>query len=551
MSAALPIPVIQLLQVLTVALAAPGVTGVIATVEARLQGRRGPRIAQPYYDLAKLFRKEALAPEGASWFFLAAPLIAVTAYLTIPLLIPVLTSYGLPLGYMGDILGGGFLLSLASFVVATAALETGSPYAQLGSSRAKTFSAITEPVVLFVVFTVALLTGTDLPYALAATVRSSAGQVIRPAHLLAATALFMVILHETGRIPVETHTGTSEFGMIEEAQELRALRSVLRAAEVGQRAEAADPVHDPGQRVPGPVGPGLHAESRRRHLGHRGAAGQGRRGRLRGGRHRQLLRQAAPVQDHRVRLGCIPDRRARRVHALPRGRVMDPVQAPGVYQGVANVIAAVMLLIEFGMLRQALARDQIRLYMAQSALLSVLAVVIAADRNLPDLYALAALSAALKVVAVPLVMRRLLGRTDPDEGEEAPGVAGSQTLSPASAVLAGIVLAAYGFFCAGALGIHSPAAPVLALALATAMVLVAFGLMIVRRDVASQAIGFFTLENAISLAALVVASGLPLILETAFLFDLLVAVVVFGMLIRSHHTKAESLSTADLTRLRG
>ncbi|MGH3177630.1 MAG: hypothetical protein ACRDPF_27610, partial [Streptosporangiaceae bacterium] len=53
------------------------------------------------------------------------------------------------------------------------------------------------------------------------------------------------------------------------------------------------------------------------------------------------------------------------------------------------------------------------------------------------------------------------------------------------------------------------------------------------------------------LAALVVAAGLPLILETAFLFDLLVAVVVFGMLIRSHHTKAESLSTADLTRLRG
>jgi len=217
-SVALPIPVIQLLQVLTVALGAPLVTGVIAKVEARLQGRRGPRVLQPYFDLAKLFRKESLAPEAASWFFLAAPLVAVAAYLTIPLLIPVLTAYPLPLGYMGDILGGGFLLSLASFVVAVAALETGSPYAQLGSSRAKTFSAITEPVVLFVVFTVALLTGTDLPYALAATVRSSAGQVIRPAHLLASAALFMVILHETGRIPVETHTGTNEFGMIEEAR---------------------------------------------------------------------------------------------------------------------------------------------------------------------------------------------------------------------------------------------------------------------------------------------------------------------------------------------
>jgi hydrogenase-4 component E len=232
---------------------------------------------------------------------------------------------------------------------------------------------------------------------------------------------------------------------------------------------------------------------------------------------------------------------------------MDPVQAPGVYQGAANVIAAVMLLIEFGMLRQALARDQVRLYAAQSALLSVLAVVIAADRNLPDLYALAALSAALKVVAVPLVLRRLLGRAVPEDrdGEELVGVAGSHTLSPASAVLAGIVLAACGFFFFGGLNIHGPAAPETALAVAAAMILVAFELMIVRRDVASQAIGFLALENAISLAALVVAAGLPLILETAFLFDLLVAIVVIEMLIRAHHARAESLSTADLTRLQG
>ncbi|MHB1802214.1 MAG: respiratory chain complex I subunit 1 family protein, partial [Actinomycetes bacterium] len=220
MSAALPVAAIQALQPLTVFVAAPGVTGVIAQVEARLQGRRGPRVLQPYYDLAKQFGKESLAPIGASPFFLLAPGIALAAYLVIPLLIPVLTSYPLPLGYMGDIAGGGFLLSLASFLVATAAAETGAPYAQLGSSRAKTFSAITEPVILMVVFTVALITATDLPYALAETVRSSAGQILRPAHLLAAAALFMVILAETGRIPVESHTGTNVLGMIDEARGL-------------------------------------------------------------------------------------------------------------------------------------------------------------------------------------------------------------------------------------------------------------------------------------------------------------------------------------------
>jgi hydrogenase-4 component E len=224
---------------------------------------------------------------------------------------------------------------------------------------------------------------------------------------------------------------------------------------------------------------------------------------------------------------------------------MSPV---GVYEGVANVIAALMLLLEFGMLRQALIRDQVRLYTAQSALISVLAIVIAANRNLPELYILAALSAALKVVAVPLVLRRMLGRRIDDDSA---GVAGSYTLSPASAVLAAIGLAAFGFFTFGSLGIHSRQVPVTALAIAAAMVFVAFGLMIVRRDVASQAIGFFSLENGISLASLVLAAGLPLLLETAFLFDLLLVVVVFAMLIRSHHARSQSLSTIDLTRLRG
>ncbi|WIV59132.1 respiratory chain complex I subunit 1 family protein [Amycolatopsis nalaikhensis] len=218
MTALVPIPVVQLLQVLTVLVAAPGISGVIARIEARLQGRRGPRVLQPYCDLGKLFRKETLAPQGATWVFLAAPLGAMACYLTVPLLIPVLTTFPLPLGYMGDIVGGGFVLALASFLIAVAAAETGSPYAQMGASRTKTFGAITEPVVLFVVFTVALVTGTDLPYALAETVRSSAEQIVRPAHLLAAAALLLVILSETGRIPVETHTGTNEFGMIEEAR---------------------------------------------------------------------------------------------------------------------------------------------------------------------------------------------------------------------------------------------------------------------------------------------------------------------------------------------
>jgi formate hydrogenlyase subunit 4 len=211
---------IQALQVLTVVVFAPLVSGAIAHVEARLQGRRGPRILQPYYDLAKLFRKEVLIPEDAGWAFVVGPLLAFACYLVVPLLIPVLTTYPLPLGYTGDILGGGFILGLAGSSVAVAAAETGGPYAQLGSSRAMTFGALIEPSILFVTFTVALVTTTDLPYFEAAAARASFSQAVRPAHLLAAFAFFLVVLSDTGRIPVETHASTLEFGMIDEARTL-------------------------------------------------------------------------------------------------------------------------------------------------------------------------------------------------------------------------------------------------------------------------------------------------------------------------------------------
>jgi hydrogenase-4 component E len=235
---------------------------------------------------------------------------------------------------------------------------------------------------------------------------------------------------------------------------------------------------------------------------------------------------------------------------------MDPGQAPGVYTGGANVIAVLILLVEFGMFRQALPRDQVRLYAAQSGLISVLAVIVGAARHLPELYVLAVLAAALKVVAIPLVLRRLISGAEPADDPAgdpaAPGdISGSGGLGLASTVLVAIIVAAFGFFAAAALPVSGSAAPVTALSVSVSVVLVAFVLMIHRRDVASQAIGLFSLENGISLAALVVAASLPLILELALLVDLLLAVIVVGLLIRIHHGRAESLSTAELTGLRG
>ena len=221
---------------------------------------------------------------------------------------------------------------------------------------------------------------------------------------------------------------------------------------------------------------------------------------------------------------------------------MSPV--PSTYSGGADVAAIVVLLTEFAMLRAPLLRSQVRLYAFQSLVVTALAVDIAATRHINELYALAVLSLVLKVVLVPGLVLRLLREADVD-------LAGSPVLGVASMILIALGVAAFGFFAVGSLHVHSIALPTTALAIAAAVVLVAFVLIILRADVVSQAMGFFSLENGVSVASLVVAAGLPLVVEVAFLFDLLVAVVVFGVIMRVHHGRTQTLSTEELDRLKG
>ncbi len=218
--------------------------------------------------------------------------------------------------------------------------------------------------------------------------------------------------------------------------------------------------------------------------------------------------------------------------------------APSTFTGAADVIAVLVLLTEFAMLRAPLLRSQVRLYAFQSLVVTVLAIVVAATRHIDELYVLAALSFALKVVIVPKIVLRLLSNSEV-------ALAGSSAYGVATMTLIAIAVSIFSFFSIGALHLQSTALPSTALAISVAVVLVAFVLIILRSDVVSQAIGFFSLENGVSVASLVVASGLPVIVDVAFLFDLLVAVVVFGVLMRVHQGRSKTLSTDSLDRLKG
>jgi formate hydrogenlyase subunit 4 len=129
---------------------APLLQGFILKAEERIQRSRGPSIIQPYRDLWKLFHKQSVVPESASWIYFIAPLIAFTAMLIVPILIPVLTDRPLPQSDMGDMLGGGMILTLGSFAIILAGLDSGNVYGGIGSSRAVMLAILAEPTLILV-----------------------------------------------------------------------------------------------------------------------------------------------------------------------------------------------------------------------------------------------------------------------------------------------------------------------------------------------------------------------------------------------------------------
>lgn len=217
---------------------------------------------------------------------------------------------------------------------------------------------------------------------------------------------------------------------------------------------------------------------------------------------------------------------------------------PSTFSAVAEGITVLVLLSEFAMLRAPLIRSQLRLYAFQSLAVTALAAYVAASRGVDELFVLAGLSLVLKVIVVPVVVLRSLEATRVD-------LVVSNRMNVATTTLVAIVLSIFAVSVVGSLPVHSRSLPVSAFALAVAVILLAFLLVIVRTDVVSQAVGFFSLENGVSVASLVVAAGLPLVVEVAFLFDLIVAVVVFAVLMRVHQSRSHTLSTEDLDRLKG
>jgi hydrogenase-4 component E len=217
-----------------------------------------------------------------------------------------------------------------------------------------------------------------------------------------------------------------------------------------------------------------------------------------------------------------------------------------VFGACATIIAVVVLLLAFGMLRSQDVWEQLRLYALQSAMVAALAIVTAATGHGSDeLYVLAAVTIALKALLFPTGIRYILRRLDVDA--RVPSAIGV-----ASGILLGIVLCALAFIVLRPVHIGAEAAlPLSALPIAVGTVLIAFELMVLRPFAPSQVLGFLVLENAISVGSLVIAPGLPIMLALLLLFDVLVGVLVFVVLVQYLAVQRTAVSTDDLSSLTG
>jgi formate hydrogenlyase subunit 4 len=220
------------LQLLLLLLIAPLLSGIIKTMKARLQTRRGPGVFQSYLDILKLFRKGMVIPETASWIFSATPYIVFASAALVGLMIP-MTTTDAPLSFFGGVLAVVYLLALGRFFLALGGLDAGSSFGGLGSSREMTISAIAEPAMMLAIFTVALAASSTNLSEMAKVAVSQSWKFLAPSQMLAFAALFIVLIAETGRIPVDNPATHLELTMIHEAMILEYSGPYLALIEYG------------------------------------------------------------------------------------------------------------------------------------------------------------------------------------------------------------------------------------------------------------------------------------------------------------------------------
>jgi formate hydrogenlyase subunit 4 len=196
---------------------APLLLGFTRKVKARLLRRRGPPVLQPYRDLLKLIRKEAVLADNASWLFRSGPYLIFAATWVAAALVPTFAT-GLIFSWVGDLIAIIALIGSARFFLALVGMDIGTSFGGIGSSREMLFASLAEPAMIMIVFAVALVAGSTQLSFIAAYMQDHVS--LRVSLGLALIALVIVAVAENARIPVDNPATHLELTMVHEAMVL-------------------------------------------------------------------------------------------------------------------------------------------------------------------------------------------------------------------------------------------------------------------------------------------------------------------------------------------
>lgn len=203
-----------ILQALGIVMVAPLVAGIIKTVKARLQNRRGPKLLQVYFDLSKLLAKDSVVSPTASWIFTVAPYIYFASVVATAGMVPVFLFAGKG---TGDIFTLIYVLALGRFFLVLASLDGGSAFGGMGGAREMFIAILVEPAILLALLVVSFKAQTAN---LALMASHAVSSPLSLTYVFAMIGFFIVLIAETGRIPVDNPDTHLELTMIHEGMTL-------------------------------------------------------------------------------------------------------------------------------------------------------------------------------------------------------------------------------------------------------------------------------------------------------------------------------------------
>ncbi len=520
------------LQALALFALSPLVMGVMHKVKARFQGRTGAPIWQPYIDVSKLMMKGVVVSPVSSWVFIAAPVLSFSAMLVAAAALPIFVSAD---PFHLDLVAFVYLFAIGRFMTALAGLDIGSAFGGIGSSREMLYSSLIEPAIFAaIVFFSTMGAGAGLSAISGGALFGWPAALLSPAYWLAAVALLIVILAETGRLPFDNPATHLELTMVHEAMVLDCSGPLLGLVEWANAAKITvlfalflvifTPISSPAF-ISDPALSAVAFAAAIMAIAVFTATLESLTPKWRLFRISELLTLSLILSFLAYFLGT---------------------SAKAAEGSLLPIIATVMLVMPLNFIFSASFGVRIRIFLFQSLALAFILLIVALGSGSIDAYWRLGSTILFKVIIVPWLLlfsyRDILKKSK--DKLRADPISLASSLSTSKALLLCGVLILFSYSISSLLGIHDSLLPV-----ALSIIFIGAFIIAIKSHIFLQMLGFLILENGLVLMPVALSLHVPLLGELVAFIDTLILVAVSLFLASKIQDVHENLDSVKLNRM--